>query len=236
MVPVQIQEKDVRGKDNRIIRYTRIQSDSTSSRSIAFFCPGASYLFDKPLLHYSTMLFLNHKIDLVHIHYSYGRENRAFWELPLEERSAWMQEDVRAVVEQVLAENTPENILFVGKSIGTMPIVEGFLPLPAFTHSIAFLLTPILTSLSLTNCLLRTTQPIFLAIGTEDHFYSESMITEIQQSAPNVHLHLVPGANHSLEREFDVHASILELQVLMREMSAFLATHFTKPTDRRAME
>lgn len=119
-----------------------------------------------------------------------------------------MQEDVQAIVSQVLAEYNYEQVFFLGKSIGTMPIVEGLFSSPVHDKAAAILLTPLLTSQALAKSLLHANQTIFLAIGTSDHYYDAQVIQKLQQNNPHVHLHLVPEANHALEIGFDPDASL----------------------------
>lgn len=221
---IHIQESHAVGRSDARVAYSLIRRNEHRSHAIAFFCPGASYLFDKPLLHFSTMLMLHQQIDIVHIHYAYGRENLVFWEQPLEGRSLWMQEDVQAVVSQVLAEHNYEQVFFLGKSIGTMPIVEGLLSSPVHDKAVAILLTPLLTSKALVESLLHVNQTVFLAIGTSDHYYDAQVIQKLQQNKPHVHLHLVPEANHALEIGFDTDASLACLQGVIKAMQAFLTS------------
>jgi predicted esterase len=213
------------GKEGQKVPYSFIQPGESRSRAISFFCPGASYLFDKPHLHYPTMLLLNHQTDIVHIQYRYGKENEAFWELSLEERSKWMREDVQAVVSQLLTEHDYEKVIFLGKSIGTMPIVDGLLQSPAYLHAAAILLTPLLTSDMLAANLQKSDHPIFLAIGTEDHFYREDVIEKLRQTKSELHLEIIPNANHALEIGWDVKCSLEALDRVMSSMDSFVKTY-----------
>lgn len=210
------------GPSGQSVRYTRIQPSASRSRAVCFFCPGASYLFDKPYLHYATMLLLGRGVDLVHIEYA-SKSNPAFSELTMAERSRWLQEDVNAVVENVLAEHPYEQMLFLGKSIGTMPIAEGLLPNPVFEKAAAILLTPILTSEQLAAHLLAAEQPVFLAIGRDDHFYQEELLERLEATKPNLRLCVVPNANHALEIGWDVQSSIAALERVMGELDEFVS-------------
>ncbi|QRG69378.1 alpha/beta family hydrolase [Brevibacillus choshinensis] len=210
------------GRNNQEVSYTYIQPGQTRSRAICFFCPGSSYLFDKPYLHYSTMLMLSHQADIVHIHYAYGKDNIAFGDLSMEERSQWMQPDVHAVVTKVLAEQPYEQIFFLGKSIGTMPIIDGLLQNPEFSAATAILLTPILTSEQVAANLLKSNHPVYLVIGSTDHFYQEPLLEKLRETKPNVHLHIVPGANHSLEVGWDLKASLTVFEEVMTALDDFV--------------
>ncbi|MFD2369900.1 alpha/beta hydrolase [Brevibacillus sp. GCM10020057] len=211
------------GHNGQPVRYTRIQPSASRSRAICFFCPGASYLFDKPYLYYATMLLLGRSVDLVHIEYTCVRDNTAFSKLTMAERSRWLQEDVNAVVENVLAEHPYEQILFLGKSIGTMPIVDGLLPNPLYEKASAILLTPILTSEQLATNLLAAEQSVFLAIGTGDPFYQKDLIERLETTKPNLRLCVVPNANHALEIGWDVRSSIAALEQVMGKLEGFVS-------------
>jgi hypothetical protein len=155
--------------------------------------------------------------------YAYGKENIAFGELSMADRSKLMQEDVQTVVEKVLAEHAYERIFFLGKSIGTMPIVDGLLQNPSYEKAAAILFTPILTSELLAANLLKTIQPVYLAIGTADHYYDETLIGHLQQSVLPIRTNIVPNANHSLEIGWDLQASISVLESVMSGLDGFVS-------------
>lgn len=57
--------------NDKVIRYTHIEM---GFKKICFMFSGSGYNYDKPLFYYSTMLMLQNKIDIVHIHYSYDEK------------------------------------------------------------------------------------------------------------------------------------------------------------------
>ncbi|CDQ20880.1 hypothetical protein BN982_03235 [Halobacillus karajensis] len=64
----------VEGKENLIgdkkHKYTHIQNNSNK---VCFMFSGAGYTYDKPLFYYSTMKFIEDKVDIVHVHYNYSK-------------------------------------------------------------------------------------------------------------------------------------------------------------------
>ncbi len=213
----------------REVPYTLIRPDGGQGRAVCFVCPGASYLFDKPLLHFSTMTLVRFGADVVHVRYAYGKDNTVFWNLPEDERSRVMQEDVRAVTERVLHHSDYEQVLFLGKSIGTLPIVNGVCRSPRHAQAAVILLTPLLTLQTVADHLLTCPQAVFLAIGTGDPYYSEQVIRLLAKTRPNVTLHIVPQANHALEIGLDAEASLDVLRSLMRDMALFLSDRLPIP-------
>ncbi|MGF9797715.1 alpha/beta hydrolase [Brevibacillus agri] len=212
----------VAGPDGQSIPYTLIQAGESPSRALCFFFPGASYSFDKPYLYYSTMLFLRKQVDIVHVHYSFGQDNAAFWNSPFAEKSAWLQADAKRLVSHVLGKRAYEQIFFLGKSIGTIPIACGLLHASAFSRTSAVLLTPLLTEESLVADLLSVKQQVLLVSGTQDPYYQPTALEKIAFSRPNVRLYLPDGAKHSLDVGLDVSRSLAVLQSVMDELDSFV--------------
>jgi predicted alpha/beta-hydrolase family hydrolase len=218
---VYVSTSTANGGGNRKIAYTFVQPASAPSRSVCFMCPGAGYSFDKPLLYYATMLMLANGIDVVQVEYRY-RDDEAFWALSDDAQSDRMYADVSGVVEKVLAERSYQNVMFLGKSIGTMPIVNGFCLDPRFAQAKTVLLTPVLTRANLSGNLLRCTQRTLLVMGKGDHFYHAETIETIRTEKPNVEVLLVDGANHAMDVGWDVTSSIEVLQTVMQRLGRFV--------------
>ncbi|AFU13649.1 hypothetical protein MC28_2227 [Bacillus thuringiensis MC28] len=147
--------------DDKVIRYTHIEK---GSNIICFMFSGSGYNYDKPLFYYATMLMLEHKIDVVHIHYSYdGQYNDS---------------------------------MFLGKSLGTIPIANDLMKREEFSQSKMILLTPLLTFNSIFDSILHSRHEGLLVIGDRDHQYNADQIEQLDHS--NLKIEIVNNANHSL--------------------------------------
>ncbi|MED1852021.1 alpha/beta hydrolase [Brevibacillus borstelensis] len=208
-------------KDGQLVPYTLIQRAGGGGRAICFICPGSSYSFDRPLLYYSTMLMLEQGLDVVHVHYSYGSDNTDYWMLPPRKRGALMLQDVEAVVRHVLADQPRKQLLFIGKSIGTLPIVSGFGESMLPSEASAILLTPLLNQEGFAESLLACKQNMYLVTGTADHYYHSETIEQIRDKHANIELDIVPNADHSLEIPFDTTVSLETLQQVFSGISRF---------------
>ena len=71
--------------------------------------------------YYATMLMLEHKIDVVHIHYSYDEQ---VMNKPMEEVTKIMMDDINPVMKEVLKAEQYNDTIFLGKSLGTIPIAN----------------------------------------------------------------------------------------------------------------
>ncbi len=72
---------------------------------------GSGYNYDKPLFYYATMLMLEHKIDVVHIHYSYDEQ---VMNKPIEELTKVMMDDINPVINEVLKNEQYSKSMFLG--------------------------------------------------------------------------------------------------------------------------
>ncbi len=82
--------------NDKVIRYTHIEKGSST---VCFMFSGSGYNYDKPLFYYATMLMLEHKIDVVHIHYSYDEQ---LMNKPIEELTKVMMGDIHPIMNEVL--------------------------------------------------------------------------------------------------------------------------------------
>lgn len=175
------------------IKYTYIGNDS---KTICFMLSGSNYLYDKPLMYYSTMEMLQNKFDVVQVHYSY---EPTIFEKDVGYLSNLIIDDVDSVVEEVLATREYEEIIFLGKSLGTIPMSFKYANnTPQNTKLV--LLTPLIKLDGLYENLMRSSNKILMIIGTSDGHYEPNKIKEIQMKS-NFTLIEIDRANHSLDVE-----------------------------------
>ncbi|QHE52709.1 alpha/beta hydrolase [Pontibacillus sp. HMF3514] len=202
--------------NERNIPYTHIQNDS---RKVCFMFSGAGYTYDKPLLYYSTMVALENHFDVVHIHYSYTEKELR---QTFEQFAELIVGDVKPVVSKVLSKYKYEETIFIGKSLGTIPIIQEFLKDNSFTTSKMVLLTPLLKRQQLFESLSKSKGDIFIAIGKQDPHYIPEKINKLR-SIPSIHLQELEGANHSLDIEgFHTSESLSCLSLTMDSLNHFL--------------
>ncbi|MGE6345806.1 alpha/beta hydrolase [Bacillus mycoides] len=187
--------------DDKVIRYTHIEK---GSNTICFMFSGSGYNYDKPLFYYATMLMLENKIDVVHIHYSYDGQ---LMEKPMEEITKIMMDDINPVIIEVLKNGQYSNSMFLGKSLGTIPIANDLMKREEYVQSKMILLTPLLTFDSIFESILHIHQDGLLVMGDKDHQYNASQMERLEQS--NLKIEIVKNANHSLNvGEFETENSI----------------------------
>jgi hypothetical protein len=198
------------------IKYTYIEN---GSEVVCFMFSGAGYTYDKPLFYYSTMLMLEHKIDVVHIHYSYKQD---VLQLPLEQLTEMIVKDVNPIIAEVLRNKEYKETILLGKSLGTIPIINEFMKNEMYANSKMILFTPLLRYDPIFETLLSSNHSTFLVIGKNDRHYIPDKI-EALSNKENIKMKEIADANHSLDIEpFNTSTSIIVLNEIMNSLNKFL--------------
>ncbi|PEL80194.1 alpha/beta hydrolase [Bacillus wiedmannii] len=204
--------------NDKVIRYTHIEKGSST---VCFMFSGSGYNYDKPLFYYATMLMLENKIDVVHIHYSYDEQ---VMNKPMEEVTKIMMDDINPIMNEVLKGEQYNETLFLGKSLGTIPIANDLMKREEFTQSKMIVLTPLLTFESIFDSILHSSHEGLLVIGDNDHHYNANQINQLEQS--NLMIEIVKNANHSLNvGEFETENSIEAIAKVIEKLKEVVRTN-----------
>lgn len=176
--------------NDKVIHYTHIEKGSST---VCFMFSGSGYNYDKPLFYYATMLMLEHKIDVVHIHYSYDGQ---LMNKPMEEVTKVMMDDINPVINEVLKDEQYNETMFLGKSLGTIPIANDLMKREEFLQSKMILMTPLLTFDTIFDSILHSNHEGVLVIGDKDHQYNAGQIDQLHKT--NLQIEVVKNANHSV--------------------------------------
>ncbi|MFJ8455325.1 alpha/beta hydrolase [Bacillus paramycoides] len=204
--------------DNKVVRYTHIEK---GSNTICFMFSGSGYNYDKPLFYYATMLMLEYKIDVVHIHYSYDGQ---LMEKQMEEITKVMMDDINPVINEVLKNGQYSNTMFLGKSLGTIPIANDLMKREEFSKSKMILLTPLLIFDSIFDAILHSRHEGILVIGNKDHQYNADQIDQLHIT--NLKIDVVKNANHSVNvGEFETENSIEAIAKVIEKLKEVVRTN-----------
>jgi len=196
--------------DQTTISYDHFQM---GSKQVCFLISGASYLYDHPYFYYSRMALLALDIDVICIHYV----TEDLFSMSDTESNTCMTRRVDAVVSEVLATHTYENVQFIAKSLGTIPLAA-LLAKPSLQTARFVFLTPVLTEVA--EQIANSSQAGLLVIGTADKFYDEAALETCRTS--QLTIDVMEGANHSLDQGFEVDQSLAVLGHVVRQIEASL--------------
>ncbi|MDA1609694.1 alpha/beta hydrolase [Bacillus cereus] len=187
--------------NDKVIHYTHIEKGSST---VCFMFSGSGYNYDKPLFYYATMLMLEHKIDVVHIHYSYDEQ---VMNKPIEELTKVMMDEIHPIMNEVLKGEQYNETMFLGKSLGTIPIANDLMKREEFLQSKMILMTPLLTFDMIFDSILHSNHEGILVIGDKDHQYNANQIDQLHKT--NLQIEVVKNANHSVNvGEYETENSI----------------------------
>ncbi|MEA1010789.1 MULTISPECIES: alpha/beta family hydrolase [Bacillus cereus group] len=204
--------------NDKVIHYTHIEKGSST---VCFMFSGSGYNYDKPLFYYATMLMLEHKIDVVHIHYSYDGQ---LMNKPMEEVTKVMMEDINPIVKEVLKDEQYNQTLFLGKSLGTIPIANDLMKREEFTQSKMILLTPLLTFDTIFESILHSNHEGLLVIGDKDHQYNADQINQLHNT--NLKIDVIKNANHSVNvGEYETESSITAIAKIIEKLKEVVRTN-----------
>ncbi|MGO0062489.1 alpha/beta hydrolase [Brevibacillus fluminis] len=199
------------------VQYTHIEN---ASSAVCFMFSGTGYTYEKPLFYYSTMTMLQNQYDVVHVHYSYEQD---VFKLSSEDLTTIIYNDVNAVITEVFNSRQYLNTVFLGKSLGTIPIINRFMRNDEYLNSKLILLTPLLKFDTIFEALMMSNHLALIVIGNRDTHYITSKIQAIENK-PNIRIEEIPNANHSLDIEpTNTLDSILALEKVLKSIGEFLS-------------
>lgn len=204
--------------NDKAIHYTHIEKGSST---VCFMFSGSGYNYDKPLFYYATMLMLENNIDVVHIHYSYDGQ---LMNKPMEEVTRVMMDDMNAVINEVLKNEQYSKSMFLGKSLGTIPIANDLMKREEFLQSKMILMTPLLTFDTIFDSILHSNHEGLLVIGDKDHQYNSEQIDQLHKT--NLQIEVVKNANHSVNvGEFETKNSIEAIIKVLEKLKEVIRTN-----------
>lgn len=214
---VNVSKKGIQTID-KAISYTH---KKVGSKTICFMFSGSGYNYDNPLFYYSTMVMLQNKIDIVHIHYSYDEQTM---KKTIEEITKIMMDDINPMILEVLKNGQYNDTIFLGKSLGTIPIANDLMKRDEFLKSKMILLTPLLRFDSIFDSIFNSQHQGLLVIGDKDHHYNLNQINQLSNS--NLKIDVVQNANHSLDiGELQTTNSILVLSKIMERLQETISSN-----------
>ena len=188
-------------------------------KKLAVFFPGIGYTLDKPLMHYSRKLatVLGYEIKLLPYN---GFPPK------IKGDRAKMEESFHIALEQSeeMLRDTDlrlyDDILFIGKSIGTIAAAKIAIDNPAADKIRMVLYTPLEETFSFTM------KKAIAFTGTKDPWVEkgEYRIADLCQQR-GIPCYQIKGGNHSLETE-DVDRDIRKLRKIMKKTEKFITDNF----------
>jgi len=181
--------------------------------------PGLHYGPDGPLLYHLSKRLQGAGWDMLGLMYGF----QAAMTFPWTDHVPEILEEGTAAAREAMNRRAYPRLAFVGKSLGSIVLVQlcssGVVPDKAF---VAYL-TPPIGSPQFDSAFAATRQPAYIAIGTDDSFYNEPALGELQARRP-VLVRAVKGADHGMDVAGDLAASLRAVGQVVEDTAAFFLT------------
>lgn len=189
------------------INVSLIVPNNSKRDTLMVLLPGRGYTIDAPLLFYHKLLAWQLGYDTLLIEYGFHIAQADFQlgDIPK------IHSETQQFVEQALASHDYENIIFVGKSLGTP--IAAMLANAYDKTSKVILLTPIQRS----QDIVQQAQTLAV-IGTADRIYHAEMIVDTDIVTWAVY----DGLDHALHKSNNLMHSLEQVQYIMARCEAFL--------------
>ncbi|UCZ54961.1 alpha/beta hydrolase [Bacillus shivajii] len=211
-----VETKIVKGYKEIDVPYTLLSKGGGSTK-LAIILPGAGYTAQAPLLHYSTGVFVNKSYDVLQVNYQYN--SKVYEDYTIEEISQAIKLDVKTVIDDVLMNKSYENLILIGKSLGTIAM-SSELNRENLKGAKAIWMTPLIQREEVLQAIINSKNKGLCIIGSEDHCYTEERFANVLENR-NITTKLIPGVNHSLEYDEKAVESIDVLKSVINDIDQF---------------
>jgi predicted alpha/beta-hydrolase family hydrolase len=205
----------IKGASKLDLDNTFFRAEGTS-RKAALVLPGLGYTCQGPLLYYMTRMMVERGYDVLNVHYNYSEVKETDFEhIGLA--------DGMAALEALKEQGEYEEVVIVGKSLGTMVMSlllrHGKWPMIENTKKLIWL-TPGWSEERFISEMVSCTIPSLQIIGTFDRHFSPEWKNRVVANK-NMKVSTIEGADHSLETG-KYETNIALLSKVMTQVSSFL--------------
>ena len=206
----------LKSHDGRPLPHTFYEAEGTG---ILLVLPGLHYGPDGPALYLLAKRMQAAGWDTLGLTYGF----QAAMTFPWTDHAGETLAECRAALEAVRLHRSYERIAVVGKSLGTILLVqlcaEGVVPEEARVAH----LTPPLGNPVFDGAFAETRQAAYIAIGTRDRFYDPAALQALAAKRP-AYLRVLEGADHGLDVPGDLAATLRAVGQVVEDTTAFFVS------------
>jgi dienelactone hydrolase len=193
-----------------------------ATRQLAIVLPGQGYTAHMPVLYYPTRLLVNRGADILSVEYDYYHKP-AFGKISGVERSRWLFADATAALEAGLGQRPYEQIVLVGKSLGTLAMGHLITTDARLAQASCIWLTPLVRNETLRQQIAQAKPRSLFVIGTADPHYDAAGLAKVIKATKG-HSLVIESANHSLEIANNIPESLRAMEQVVQAVATFLDT------------
>lgn len=208
----------VEGPDGSL-RRMQLLSSGEGSRHLAVVLPGVTYNAAMPVLYYPARVMLAHEADVLKVDYGLPMEDSATPDIEAVGAAALQMS--LAAVKTAIQKCEPARLTLIGKSLGTVAmagLLSAELSLP---RTDCIWITPLVKNAALVEQMAGVRQMSLVVAGTKDPHSDAKALDRLEKEA-GMHVIQIEDANHSVEIEGNVIASLRGLQRMVRAIDEFM--------------
>lgn len=198
--------------DSYSIPFRLIEQQETADH-LVIILPGAGYTTQAPLLHFTTSLFYTKGFDVLHINYSFSKQELSY----LSEKDFTIE--IQRTIGKAIENKKYKNIFVVAKSIGTIAL-SYLLHNKMLKDAKTIWLTPLLQRDDVFKAMVTSENKGLCIIGDKDSCFIAERFEKLKNNR-QLTFHLVEGGNHSLELDGLPIESVEILKGVLMEISNF---------------
>jgi hypothetical protein len=191
----------------------RLIEHKNETKNLVIVLPGAGYSTQAPLLHFTTGLFYSKGFDVLHINYTFSRQEMTVL------NGVDFAGDVQLAIDEAIKNKEYSNYYIVAKSIGTIALSH-LLNNSMFKDAKVVWLTPLLQKDDVFNAMVNSDQKGLCIIGDKDTCFIVERFKALENN-DNLLLKVVDGGNHNLELDEEPIKSIEILKNVISEINEF---------------
>jgi hypothetical protein len=214
MPKVEITSISIRGYANRPVPNRLFRQ--FGARRLALILPGLSYSCDMPLLFYPARLMIQRGAAVLQVQSDYTQA--AYQSASKTEQARWLAEDTQAALQTGMAAGDFDDVVLVGKSIGTLALASLVMDGVAAP---TIWLTPLLRQPYLVEAAFKQKGPALFIGSSSDPTFDPAQLQRIQAAGKGEGL-VFSGADHSLEIPGDIFASLEIMRQVLEHVRTFL--------------
>ena len=196
-----------------------LSEENAQAQKLALLLPGMAYRVDHPIFYFARALLHDLGYRTASLHYAYDKID-GFRDQEFARVMETFAEDAKSIYASLSDQPSSDELVVVGKSLGTMIMAQMLANNICRDAKLAWL-TP---SLGVPECeqqLKKHAQQSFVAIGTADPSYNAVQLEEIEQAGAT--MCVLDSLAHVLESPNNVPKSILGHHQMISALSDWLA-------------
>jgi len=191
----------------------------TEGKGLLVVLPGLHYGPDGPVLYLLAKEMQAAGWDTLGLSYGF----QAAMSFPWTDHAAGTLAECRAALAEAASQRPYDRKAVVGKSLGTVLLVQLCLQGAIAESTAVAHLTPPIGSPAFDTGFVETRQPAYLAIGSRDSYYDEDAVRSLAGKR-QVWLRVLPGADHGLDVAGDLQATLGVVGQVVKDVAEFFLT------------